>query len=62
LTVPTPVGPVPRDPNDPELWEEWEGDPWADEAGRSPRSRWSGPTRLIAAVLLVGFAIFMIIR
>jgi hypothetical protein len=53
--MPTPVGPVPSDPNDPDLWDEWyDGDD--DEAG--PEFGW--PLRLIA-LLIVGAMVALFI-
>jgi len=46
--MPTPVGPVPRDPNDPDLWEEW-GD--GDDAAHA---RFGWPIRMVALLVVVG--------
>jgi len=43
--MPTPVGPAPRDPNDPDFWDWGEAD-----ADLSPRRR---PLRLIAIGIIV---------
>ena len=58
--MPTPVGPVPRDPNDPDLWDEWY-DPDDDAELPPPRHRpwW---IRAAALVLLVGFVILFVMH
>lgn len=56
--MPTPVGPAPRDPNDPDLWEEWyDADEEDDDAG--PGFGW--PIRIVALVILVGFVLLVIL-
>ena len=53
--MPTPVGPAPRDPDDPDLWEEWyEGT--GDEAIEIPDQRaWWVPVVTVVVVLaLIG--------
>ena len=55
--MPTPLGPVPPDPNDPDLWPEWDQDDdelWQE--GYSQR-RWPTGMRLVALVVLVGFVL-----
>lgn len=53
----TPVGPVDRDPNDPDLWDEWnEDDDDLVVAGR-PATR----LRLIAVVVLVAMAVLAVL-
>lgn len=47
--MPTPVGPVPRDPNDPDLWEEWDD---GGDAIDQPRFGW--PIRMVALLVVVG--------
>jgi hypothetical protein len=47
--MPTPVGPAPRDPNDPDLWDEWYRPD--DDPGSTPRFGW--PVRLLAIVVVV---------
>lgn len=51
LTMPTPVGPVPSDPDDPDLWD-WSGDD--DEDFSRPTPRWSH-------VMLVGVVVFALV-
>ena len=48
--MPTPVGPVPRDPNDPDLWDDWYDTEADDDAG--PGFGW--PLRIVALVILIG--------
>ena len=57
--MPTPVGPLPPDPDDPDLWSERDGDPWDDDAmpPRRPRSVW---LKLAAVVLLAGFVLLFV--
>ena len=55
--MPTPVGPAPRDPDDPDLWEEWYR-PDDDEVAR-PRFGW--PVRLLAIVVVVALALLLIV-
>ena len=54
--MPTPVGPAPRDPNDPDLWEEWHE---SDEA--VPRSRFGWPVRILAILVVVTLALLIIL-
>ncbi len=54
--MPTPVGPGPRDPNDPELWDEWyEGD--GDDTSTS--FRW--PVRIVALLIVVGIVLVYVL-
>lgn len=46
----TPVGPAPRDPDDPDLWEEWYDADGASDAG----SGFGWPVRIVALVILLG--------
>ncbi len=50
----TPVGPVPRDPNDPELWEEWDAESDDEDVVAGPGYGW--PIRLIALLVVIGIA------
>ncbi|HEX2041298.1 MAG TPA: hypothetical protein VHF24_01565 [Acidimicrobiales bacterium] len=54
--MPTPVGPAPRDPDDPDLWEAWYE---ADGDDATPRFGW--PVRLIAIVLAVALVLLLIV-
>ncbi len=54
--MPTPVGPAPRDPDDPDLWEEWydrDGDP-------VPPSRFGWPVRILAILVIVTLAVLVV--
>ncbi len=50
--MPTPVGPVPPDPNDPDLWD-W-GD---DDAPRSRRSPWRV---LVVGLVVLGLVLLLL--
>ncbi len=53
--MPTPVRPAPRDPDDPDLWDEWyEADPAA-----GPRFGW--PTRLLALLIVVAIVLLLVV-
>jgi hypothetical protein len=54
--VPTPVGPAPRDPNDPDFWD-WSG---GEDDGDAPRARRSGVV-LVAVLLLVALVFMLVI-
>ncbi len=54
--MPTPVGPAPRDPNDPDLWEEWYK---SDDPAPSPRFGW--PVRILAILVVVTLALLIIL-
>ena len=55
--MPTPVGPLPRDPDDPDLWDEWlEAD---DDEVPPPRFGW--PVRLLALVVAVALVILLVL-
>lgn len=54
--MPTPVGPVAPDPDDPDLWTEWYDD---DEVDADP-SRYGWPVRLIAALALVAVVLLFV--
>jgi len=53
--MPTPVGPVPPDPNDPDLWD------WGEfGANVSPRKRrWQ---RAIAGIVVLGLVILLVVN
>ncbi len=53
LDVPTPVGPVPRDPNDPDLWD-WEVEDERPAAGRHP-------ARVVAAIAILALVLLLIV-
>lgn len=55
--MPTPVGPVPRDPNDPDLWEEWYDEDDDDDVG--PGFGW--PIRIVALVIVIGFLLLVVL-
>lgn len=55
----TPVGPVPRDPDDPDLWEEWYSDEADDPA--TGASRYALPVRVLALVVVVGLVLLLIL-
>ena len=58
--MPTPVGPVPPDPNDPDLWEEWyDADADEDDADVGPGFGWS--LRIVALVILVSFVLLVVL-
>ncbi len=54
--MPTPVGPVPPDPNDPDLWPEW----YDDEEDVGP-SRFGWAVRLLAALAIVAVIAVLVI-
>jgi hypothetical protein len=51
--VPTPVGPAPKDPNDPDLWD------WGQAEDLSPPRRHSGRT-LVAAIVVVALVLLVV--
>ncbi len=57
--MPTPVGPAPRDPNDPDLWEEW----YDTEDGEVAmgRSRFGWPVRIVVLVVIVTLVVLMVV-
>jgi hypothetical protein len=54
--VPTPVGPAPRDPNDPDFWD-W-GSP--DDLDGRPQARRHPARAVIAAVLIVALLLLIV--
>ncbi|MEO7555450.1 MAG: hypothetical protein ABIV94_02445 [Acidimicrobiales bacterium] len=55
--MPSPMGPVPPDPDDPDLWPEFDQDSddlWDDET--FPR-RWPTGMRIVALLVLVAFVL-----
>lgn len=55
--MPTPVGPAPRDPNDPDLWEEW----YESDAASVPNRRFGWPVRILAILVIVALAVLIIV-
>ena len=55
--MPTPVGPAPRDPKDPDLWDEWY-DGVGDEL---TEHRFGWPIRLVAILILVGVVVVFVL-
>ncbi len=53
--MPTPVGPAPRDPDDPDLWDEW----YDGDSGPA-QNRFAWPVRAVALVTLVA-VVFLIV-
>ncbi len=54
--MPTPVGPAPRDPNDPDLWEEW----YEPDEPVTTTGRFGWPARVLAILLVVGLAVLVV--
>ena len=54
--MPTPVGPAPRDPDDPELWDEWYDDDGDDAA---PRFSW--PARVVALLIVLAIVLLFVL-
>ena len=50
--MPTPVGPAPKDPNDPDLWDEWYD---GDDEDAGPRFGW--PVRILALLIVAGIVL-----
>ena len=50
--MPTPVGPAPRDPDDPDFWDEW----YDDEGDEVGPSSFGWPVRLLALLIVAGIA------
>ncbi len=60
--MPTPVGPVAPDPNDPDLWSEWYDDEEeADGGGGWEPSRYGWPLRLLALLAIVAIVALLVI-
>lgn len=57
--MPTPVGPAPRDPDDPDLWEEWYGTDDEDVAMGTSRFGW--PARVVVLVVIVTLVVLMVV-
>ncbi len=58
--MPTPVGPAPRDPNDPDLWEEW----YRTDDGQEPvaASRFGWPVRVLALLVVLALVVLMVLQ
>ena len=57
--MPTPVGPVAPDPNDPDLWSEWYDD---DEPDREyGPSRFGWPVRLLALLAILAVIVVLVL-
>jgi hypothetical protein len=60
--MPTPVGPVPRDPDDPELWDEWyDDDGDADDAEDDGAPRFTWPVRVVALLIVLGIVLLFVL-
>ncbi len=57
--MPTPVGPAPRDPDDPDLWEEWYQTQDEDLSTATPRFGW--PVRVLVLVVIVTLVVLMVL-
>jgi hypothetical protein len=58
--MPTPVGPVPSDPEDPDLWDfdgAWDGEEWDREV--SPTRRWLHV--VVVGVVVFGLVLLLLI-
>lgn len=53
--MPTPVGPAPRDPDDPDFWDEWYEDD--DDAGTG----FGWPVRIIAVLIVLGIVLVYVL-
>ena len=64
--MPTPVGPAPRDPNDPDLWD-WGDGAYSDNGGHDDREllaeleRQRARRRIIALVIVVLVLVLIIV-
>jgi len=56
--VPTPVGPADRDPDDPDLWEEWYDE---EDEGDVALRRLPWPYRMVALVALIGVVALLVL-
>ena len=57
--MPTPVGPAPRDPNDPDNWDWYDDDDVVDEDNLGPGFGW--PLRLVALVILIAIVALFVL-
>ncbi len=53
--MPSPVGPAPRDPNDPDLWDEW-----SEAADDLSPPRFGPAVRVLALVVVVALVILLV--
>lgn len=56
--MPTPVGPVPSDPNDPDSWAEWYD---TEEDDGELGSRFGWPLRLVAVVIVIAIVALFVL-
>ncbi len=57
--MPTPVGPAPGDPNDPDLWDEWfVPDEPDDDDVAPPRFGWA--VRVLAILIAVALVVLLV--
>ncbi|HVF13092.1 MAG TPA: hypothetical protein VM942_00765 [Acidimicrobiales bacterium] len=59
--MPTPVGPVAPDPDDPDLWTEWYDDDGDGEGDGSGPSRFGWPVRLVAAIAILSIVLLLVL-
>ncbi len=59
--MPTPVGPAPRDPDDPDSWD-WSDDVWAPSDGHEPAlaARLARRRQLWRLVTILGLALLLV--
>ena len=53
--MPTPVGPAPRDPNDPDLWD------WGGEDADEPMVRRRPGLAVLAAIVVVAMVLALVV-
>jgi hypothetical protein len=53
--VPTPVGPVSPDPEDPELWD------WGEDDEEGGRYRWQPWRLLIVGIIVLGLVLLLLV-
>jgi len=58
MAMPMPVGPVPGDPNDPDLWDEWY-DTDTDDDALGHGFGW--PLRMVALVIVVAIVALLVL-
>ncbi|MEA2827183.1 MAG: hypothetical protein QOG43_1622 [Actinomycetota bacterium] len=57
--MPTPVGPVAPDPNDPDLWSEWYDDD--EPGGDAGPSRYGWAVRLLALLAILAVILVLVL-